>query len=206
MRFVLASGNAHKLIEFRGILAPHDVVGMAADINLPPEGADSFRENAAEKARALAGVLDERGARGQLWCLADDSGLEVEALNWQPGVLSARFAGESGSGADAANVAKLLRELRSCLGPAARRARFVCSLVAIAPDGSEYAADGRWWGSIADEPRGVGGFGYDPVFEPEGSERTVAEWSSVDKDRASHRALAARALLDRLRAAGVVRD
>jgi non-canonical purine NTP pyrophosphatase (RdgB/HAM1 family) len=86
----------------------------------------------------------------------------------------------------------------------ARRARFVCSVVAIASDMRHYAATGHWWGAIATAPRGEGGFGYDPVFVPEGSALTVAEWPQADKDRASHRALAGRALLERFRREGLL--
>ena len=108
-----------------------------------------------------------------------------------------------GPGADAANVTRLLREMAGFAGPRARRARFVCSVVAIAGDMREYAATGYWWGAIATAPRGEGGFGYDPVFVPEGSDLTVAEWPPAQKDQASHRALAGRALLERLRQEGL---
>ena len=209
MRFVLASGNAHKLIEFRGILAPHEVMPMPAGVILPEEGTESFAENARGKALALARALRAAepsddggtvaGAGERPWCIADDSGLEVEALGWAPGVISARYASVDGPGADAANVARLLRELAGLAGPLARRARFVCSLCAVAPDGTEHAVEGRWWGAIADSPRGYGGFGYDPVFVPDGSELTVAEWPATEKDKASHRARAGLALLEMLR-------
>ena len=115
--------------------------------------------------------------------LADDSGLEVEALGWAPGVTSARYAGVDGPGADRANYARLLRELAGFAGPLARRARFVCSVVAVAPDMTHYAATGHWWGAIAEAPRGEGGFGYDPVFVPEGSDLTVAEWPQEPRTR-----------------------
>jgi len=206
MRFMLATGNRHKLGEFRKILAPRDVLPMPEGIELPPEGADSFMENSRRKALGLARALAAGGpaAAGppDLFCLADDSGLEVEALGWAPGVTSARYAGVDGPGADAANVARLLREMAGFAGPLARRARFACSVVAVAPDLREYAATGHWWGAIAEAPRGEGGFGYDPVFVPEGSDLTVAEWPQADKDQASHRALAGRALLERLRREG----
>ena len=205
---MLATGNRHKLGEFRQILAPHGVLPMPKGIELPPEGADSFMENARGKVLALARALAAGGpaAAGSLdlFCLADDSGLEVEALGWAPGVTSARYAGLDGPGADAANVARLLREMAGFAGPLARRARFACSVVAVAPDLREYAATGHWWGAIAEAPRGEGGFGYDPVFVPEGSDLTVAEWSQADKDQASHRALAGRALLERLRREGLL--
>ncbi len=203
MRFVLATGNAHKLSEFRQILAPSDVLAMPEGLTLPPEGVVSFAANARGKAVALALALRKRGEADGMWCLGDDSGLEVEALGWAPGVSSARYAGVDGPGADAANVARLLREMAGFAGPHARRARFVCSLCAIAPDGRELAVEGSWWGAIVDEPRGSGGFGYDPVFLPDGSELTVAQWTAPEKDRASHRARAGRALLERLRQEGV---
>jgi XTP/dITP diphosphohydrolase len=203
VRFVLATGNRHKLHEFRGILAPHEVLAMPEGIRLPPEGVTSFADNAQGKALALARSLPAAERAGTL-CLADDSGLEVEALGWAPGVTSARYAGVDGPGADAANIARLLRELAGVDGPAARRARFVCSVVAVAPDMAHYAATGYWWGAISEAPRGEGGFGYDPVFVPEGSDLTVAEWPQEQKDQASHRALAGRALLERLAREGVL--
>jgi len=217
MRFMLATGNRHKLGEFQKILAPLEVLPMPAWVELPPEDVESFADNARGKALGLARALIAGGpaAAGpsgpaapaggrELYYLADDSGLEVEALGWAPGVTSARYAGVDGPGADAANVTRLLREMAGCAGPLARRARFVCSVVAVAPDLKEYAATGHWWGAIATAPRGEGGFGYDPVFVPEGSDLTVAEWPQADKDQASHRALAGRALLERLRREGLL--
>jgi len=217
MRFMLATGNRHKLGEFRQILAPHEVLPMPAGIALPPEGVDSFLDNARGKALGLACAL-ARGAgaadlaagsadvagRPEVLYLADDSGLEVEALGWAPGVSSARYAGVNGPGADAANVTRLLREMAGFAGPLARRARFVCAVVACVPGVADYSATGHWWGAIAQAPRGRGGFGYDPVFVPEGSELTVAEWPQADKDEASHRALAGRALLERLQREGLL--
>ena len=202
MRFVLATGNAHKLAEFRQILAPHEVLAMPAWVTLPPEGADSFAENSRGKALALARALSERGEGEGLWCLGDDSGLEVAALEWAPGVTSARYAGVDGPGADTANVTRLLRELTGCAGPLARRARFVCTICVKSPDLVQHVVSGHWWGAIAEAPRGAGGFGYDPVFMPDGSELTVAEWPAAEKDRASHRARAGVALLERLRQEG----
>jgi XTP/dITP diphosphohydrolase len=202
MRFMLATGNRHKLAEFQKILAPLEVLPMPAWVELPPEDVESFTDNARGKALGLAQALATDGR--ELFCLADDSGLEVEALGWAPGVISARYAGVDGPGADAANVTRLLREMAGYAGPLARRARFVCSVVVVAPDLREYAATGHWWGAIATAPRGEGGFGYDPVFVPEGSDLTVAEWPQADKDQASHRALAGRALLERLRREGLL--
>lgn len=244
MRFVLATGNRHKLREFSAIFAPHPVVTMPAGIVLPPEGVKSFRANAVQKARglaaalaadpaALAQVMSEVGGpppvfQDPLILLADDSGLEVEVLRWAPGVTSARFAGD-GAG-DAANVAKLLSKLEG-YSLQKRRARFVCVAAAVLipstpgdqkakrpkeagagallpamdagtidlpPSLREYVATGEWWGTITTEPRGDGGFGYDPVFLPIGSELTVAQLPQEVKDQASHRALAGKALLELL--------
>ena len=138
-----------------------------------------------------------------IWlALGDDSGLEVEALGWAPGVVSSRYAGRDGD--DRANVVKLLRELAGFAGPAPRRARFVCALVAVDAGMRESAVQGEWWGTIAVDARGDGGFGYDPVFVPEGSALTVAQWPQAQKDQASHRALAGKALLELLATEGVV--
>jgi XTP/dITP diphosphohydrolase len=214
VRFMLASGNAHKLKEFRSILRPLEVIPMPSGLELPPEGTESFAVNALGKAAALAesvirdpallaAVPGDVDRRDDILFIADDSGLEVEALGWAPGVMSARYAGVDGPGADQANVARLLRELAGFAGPAARRARFVCSAVAVAPDMTDYTATGFWWGAIDVAPRGKGGFGYDPVFIPQGSDLTVAQWPQELKDQASHRALAGRALLERLRGEGL---
>lgn len=212
-RFVLATGNRHKAEEFAAILAPCRVDVMPAGVELPPEGEASFAANALGKAEALARAVDGDPALlealglasdDEVLFLADDSGLEVEALGWAPGVTSARYAGVDGPGADAANVARLLRELAGFAGPLARRARFVCSVVAVTPGMTHYAATGHWWGAIADAPRGEGGFGYDPVFVPQGSDLTVAEWPQHAKDQASHRALAGRALVEVLRREGLL--
>jgi len=205
-RFVLASGNAHKLQELRAVLAPHVVVAMPPGVVLPPEGTESFAANARVKARALAAaaLADAATPLDDTFFFADDSGLEVEALGWAPGVTSARYAGVDGPGADVANYERLLGELAGCAGPLARRARFVCAVVAVTPRMREYEATGYWWGAIAEAPRGEGGFGYDPVFVPEGSDLTVAQWPQEQKDQASHRALAGTALLERLRQEGLL--
>lgn len=215
MRFVLATGNRHKAGEFGAILAPCPVDVMPEGVELPPEGVESFAANALAKAEALARAVEGDPALlarlgladdDEVLFLADDSGLEVEALGRAPGVTSARYAGVDGPGADRANYERLLGELRGFAGPLARRARFVCAVVAVAPDMTHYAATGHWWGSIADAPRGEGGFGYDPVFVPDGSDLTVAEWPQDAKDQASHRALAGRALVDVLRREGLLHE
>lgn len=154
-----------------------------------PETGATFEDNALAKAR-------DGFAETGLPCVADDSGLEVDALNGMPGVLSARWAGVHGD--DTANTALLLAQLRDV--PDERRgARFVsaCALVAGSID---VVVRGEWPGTIAREPRGDGGFGYDPVFIPEGSDRTAAELSPEEKDAASHRGRALRLLLPALRA------
>lgn len=206
-RFILASGNRHKLGEFAKILAPHPVVAMPAGIALPPEGTVSFAENAAGKARSLATALvaatEQHGfGLANTFCLADDSGLEVEALGWAPGVTSSRYAGREGD--DQANIVKLLAALAAHPDLAQRRARFTCSVVAVARDMREFGATGEWWGTIASVAHGDGGFGYDPVFVPEGSDLSVAQWPQAEKDQASHRALAGKALLELLSSEGVL--
>jgi XTP/dITP diphosphohydrolase len=213
-RFVLASANRHKLGEFEAILKPCRVELMPAGTSLPAEGTVSFLANAAAKARVLAERLRERAAAGDDGpvgqgepgpvAIGDDSGLEVEALRWTPGIVSARYAGISGPGADRANYERLLRELAGLEGEHARRARFTCALAAVTDDLREFAVTAHWWGAIASAPRGEGGFGYDPVFVPEGSNLSVAEWPQARKDKASHRAQAGRALLALLRRKGVL--
>jgi XTP/dITP diphosphohydrolase len=149
----------------------------------PEEGSDSYYENA--RAKALYG---RRVGPAETWMLGEDSGLEVEALGGAPGIRSARYA----PAATEANE-RLLGELRGVEGDA-RRARYVCELVLIGPDGEERRGTGVLEGRIAEEPRGTAGFGYDPVFVPAGEERTVAELGDEWKSRNSHRARAARAL------------
>jgi XTP/dITP diphosphohydrolase len=195
VRLMLATGNRHKLREFQNILAPHEVLAMPAWVELPPEGEDSFVDNARGKAVGLArAVAAQAGKAGQVdFFMADDSGLEVEALGWAPGVTSARYAGEGASDED--NYVKLLSKLEG-KGSHERRARFVCVVVAVSAEGRELVARGEWWGTITFSPHGGGGFGYDPVFLPEGSDLTVAQIPQACKDQASHRALAGSALLE----------
>jgi XTP/dITP diphosphohydrolase len=181
VRLVLASGNPHKARELAAALPGWEV--SLAGVPLPAETGQTFRENARAKAHA---------ARARdAWAAGEDSGLEVAGLDGRPGLYSARYAGEDAT--DAANVAKLLGELAAVEGEG-RRARYVCELVAVAPDGREVAARGELAGAIAGEPRGEAGFGYDPVFVPEGESRTVAELGDEWKSSHSHRARAAQAL------------
>lgn len=190
---MLCSRNPHKARELERLLPGWTIEPLDRD-DYPPETGATYYENAAAKAAFGRAV-----ASGDAWVLAEDSGLEVEALGGRPGVHSARYAPE---GAPA--IAKLLAELAGV--PEARRgARYVSELVAIAPvpDGRTLRGTGVLTGRIASEPRGSEGFGYDPIFIPDGEERTVAELGNEWKSRRSHRARAARALLEALDA---VRD
>lgn len=170
----LASTNPHKLAELRAAL-PGWELELAEGVDYPPEQGASYEENARAKARAAH--------RGDTWTIGEDSGIEVDALGGGPGIESARWSEDW--------IGDLLRALE---GVADRRARYRCVLVAIAPDGTEVSASGVLEGRIAHEPRGSEGFGYDPIFVPEGEERTVAELGDEWKSRHSHRARAARNL------------
>jgi XTP/dITP diphosphohydrolase len=190
MKLVLATRNAHKLREFETLLAPHEVVPLPAEVELPPETGTTFAANALGKARATAVAL---GATA----VADDSGIESAALGGAPGVRSARFAGEGAT--DQQNLDKLLAE-----APAGSALAYVCALAFVAPDGVEHVVEGRCTGTLAAQPRGSGGFGYDPAFIPDDPEpsspiRTMAELSPEEKDAISHRGRAARELLAWLR-------
>lgn len=177
MKAALASQNPHKLEELRAAL-PGWELSLLGEHDYPPEDGSSYGENAAGKARFGRGL-----APADAWVLGEDSGIEVAALGGRPGVASARWA-EDG-------VARLLEELD---GIADRGARYVCELVAVSPGGDEVRASGVLEGAIAGERRGSEGFGYDPVFVPEGQTRTVSELGNTWKSGNSHRARAARAL------------
>jgi XTP/dITP diphosphohydrolase len=158
-------------------------------VRLRPEGAGSYEENARAKAAAVAGAAG-------LPALADDSGLEVEALDGGPGVVSARYGGPGLS--DEERIARLLAALAAAPGRG-RRARFRCVVALAWPDGRVATAEGQCAGTIAPAPRGLGGFGYDPVFVADELGCTFAEAPAAAKDRVSHRARAVRALGERLR-------
>jgi XTP/dITP diphosphohydrolase len=177
----LCSRNRNKLRELSALLPAWGLEPLDAD-EYPPEAGDSYYENARVKARFGRSV-----GPAEAWMLGEDSGLEVEALGGAPGIRSARYAREGDEA-----IARLLGELRGVEG---RAARYVCELVLVAPDGHELRGTGTLQGRIASEPRGSEGFGYDPVFVPDGAERTVAELGNEWKSRQSHRARAARALL-----------
>jgi XTP/dITP diphosphohydrolase len=197
VKLLVASRNAKKLAELNRILAAEGVSGLTvvglADVPPFPEAPETgatFEDNALAKAR------DAVAATG-LPSIADDSGLTVDALNGMPGVLSARWAG--GHGDDAANLDLVLAQLRDV--PARRRgAEFVAAAALVTPDGAETVVRGEWRGTLTREPRGTNGFGYDPIFVPDGHEVTSAELSSAEKDALSHRGRALRQLLPNLRA------
>src|SRR5579871_1808944 len=167
MRVVLASSNAGKLRELVPLLAPLGfelVAQNSLGIDTPPETGSTFVENALLKARYAA-------SRSGMPALADDSGIEVDALSGRPGVYSARYAGEHASDQD--NLQKMLDELRS-VPEAKRTARYRCVIAFVrnGEDASPVIAEGAWEGRIGTEPKGSGGFGYDPIFVPEGFDRT----------------------------------
>ena len=184
MELVLATRNPHKLREFEGLLGPHRVLPLPDDVALPPETGDTFAENATDKARAAADAT-------RMTAIADDSGIAAAALGGRPGVRSARYAGEDASDED--NLDKLLREVPED----DRRVAYACALAYAAPDGSVHVVEGRCEGKLAAEPRGNGGFGYDPAFVPVDRDdgRTMAELTPEEKDAISHRGRAARAFL-----------
>jgi XTP/dITP diphosphohydrolase len=183
VRLVLVSENANKARELGDALPGWDVERWYGP-PLPPETGKTFRENA--RAKALHGR-----AEGDLdaWAAGEDSGLEVASLGGAPGIFSSRYAGEDAT--DEANLDKLLAALH---GVDDRRARYVCELVALGPDGREISVNGTLTGAIARAPAGSEGFGYDPVFVPDGETQTAAELGNAWKSAHSHRAKAAQAL------------
>lgn len=183
MRLVLASRNENKLRELRAALPAWDIALLDAPVE-PVEDGATFLDNARIKARH-----GRAHAPADAWVAGEDSGIEVAALRGRPGVESARWAVDG--------VAQLLLELD---GVGDRRARYVCELLALAPGGDERRATGTLAGRIADARRGDEGFGYDPIFVPDGETRTVAELGDAWKAEHSHRARAARALAEALAA------
>ncbi|HXV34992.1 MAG TPA: non-canonical purine NTP pyrophosphatase [Gaiellaceae bacterium] len=186
VRASFVSKNAHKARELAVLLPGWEIEPTRAD-ELPEEVGGTFYENA--RAKALFGREVDPADR---WAIGEDSGLEVDGLGGRPGIRSARYAGPGAT--DEENVAKLLQELAGTSG-AARRARYVSELVCLTPAGEELRGTGTLEGSIAEAPRGTEGFGYDPVFVPAGESRTVAELGDRWKAARSHRAAAARDLL-----------
>jgi XTP/dITP diphosphohydrolase len=188
VRLVLATRNEHKLRELSELMAPIELDPLPDGVHLPPEGGTTFADNALGKARAAAAATGRPA-------FADDSGIEASALGGAPGVWSARYAGDGAS--DEENLAKLLREVPE---DGDRRAAYVCALAYVEPGGREGLVHGRCEGVLAREPRGSGGFGYDPAFVPDdySDGRTMAELTPEEKDAISHRGRAARALRDEL--------
>jgi XTP/dITP diphosphohydrolase len=194
-RLVIATGNAGKLREFRALFAalPFELTSLAElGLPSPEETGTTFLANALLKVRHAARLS---GAAA----IADDSGLEVDALNGGPGIYSARYAGSGED--DAANNAKLLRALDG-LPLKRRRARYRCALVFVesATDAAPLIAEADWEGFVLDAPRGAGGFGYDPYFWLPELDKTAAELPPAEKNRLSHRGKAMRALLELLAA------
>jgi XTP/dITP diphosphohydrolase len=194
MRLVLASSNAGKLRELDALLRPfgYELVRQSElGIESPPETGDTFEANALLKARHASRLAN-------LPAIADDSGIEVDALGGRPGVYSARYAGEGAT--DQQNLEKLLVELQG-VPDEKRTARYQCviALVQSGDDPAPLIATGVWEGRIIRTPRGTGGFGYDPIFLPAGLTRTAAELSASEKNEISHRAQALRALASKLR-------
>jgi XTP/dITP diphosphohydrolase len=186
---VLSTRNPHKVREFNRILAPAGVtvVPLPDEVQLPPEDGETFAANALPKARTAAAATGRAA-------IADDSGIEADALDGRPGVRSARYAGPGAT--DAQNLAKLMAE-----APAGSGLRYVCAVAYVDPeDGAEQVFFGECRGTLAATPRGTGGFGYDPAFLPDGDYggRTMAELTDVEKDAISHRGAAIRAFLSSL--------
>ena len=184
-RLVLATRNAHKLREFGGMLPGWEVVPLPDHVKLPPETAETFTGNALAKARAAHADTGDAA-------IADDSGIAARALGGAPGVHSARYAGAEAT--DAENLERLLSELA---GETDRHVEYVCVIAHVGADGDERLFEGRCGGTATTEPRGDGGFGYDPIVVPDelADGRTMAEISQDEKDAISHRGRAARDLL-----------
>jgi XTP/dITP diphosphohydrolase len=185
---VLATRNAHKVRELATLLDGYDIAALPDDVELPPETGETFAANALPKARTAAAATGEAA-------FGDDSGIESAALGGAPGVRSARFAGPDATDAD--NLALLIERV-----PPGSALAYVCVIALVDPrTGEESLFEGRCTGTMADAPRGTGGFGYDPIFVPDDRDdgRTMAELTPDEKDAISHRGRAARALLSHLR-------
>jgi XTP/dITP diphosphohydrolase len=183
VRLLLATRNAHKLREFERLLPALGLDPLPDGIELPPEDGGTYAANALIKARAAVAATGRAA-------IADDSGIEAEALGWAPGVRTARFAGEHAT--DRENLAKLAAE-----APAGSRLRYVCVIAHVDPHGAEQTFEGTTEGTVANAQRGERGFGYDPLFVPDDGPPdglTMAELTDAEKDAISHRGRAARAL------------
>jgi XTP/dITP diphosphohydrolase len=187
---VLATRNDHKLRELREALPGIEIDPLPPEVELPPETGETFAENALGKARAA------HAATGRT-AIADDSGIAAYGLGGRPGVRSARYAGEDAT--DEENLSKLLDEVGA---QDDRRVAYVCAIALVDADGGETVFEGRCEGTLASEPRGTGGFGYDPAFVPDDTgpddARTMAELAPAEKHAISHRGRAARKLASHL--------
>lgn len=188
---IFATNNEHKVEEVKDILN-HEIeicslkeAGIDFDI---PEPFDTIRDNACEKARVIYSLTAQN-------CFAEDTGLEVEALHGEPGVKSARYAGEGRSSED--NIEKLLSKLKNNLNKSAQFKTIICLII----NGEEFTFEGICKGNILEEKRGVSGFGYDPIFIPDGSTRTFAEMTTAEKNLYSHRKKAVDGLVRFLKSA-----
>jgi XTP/dITP diphosphohydrolase len=186
-RAVVATRNEHKLRELREVLEPRlELVPLPEEVELPPEHADTFAENALDKARSA------HAATGMA-AIADDSGIAARVLDGRPGPRSARYAGPNAT--DEENLSLLLRELDD---KDDRGVAYICALAYVDADGHEHLVEGRCEGNLAERPRGTGGFGYDPAFVPVDTgpddDRTMAELEPEEKNAISHRGRAARKL------------
>lgn len=192
MKIVLATRNAGKISELREILRDIDVVGLEEFPGAPdvPETELTFTGNALLKAHAIAAYTG-------LPAVSDDSGLAVDALNGMPGIFSARWSGRHGD--DEANIDLLLGQLGD-VAPEHRAAQFVCAAAIVWPSGEEQTVEAEMPGVLLDARRGTGGFGYDPLFVPDGETRTTAEMTADEKNAISHRGKAFRALAELIRA------
>lgn len=193
IRVALATGNLGKVREIASILGDAcELVPPPAGWTPPPEDAPDYRGNAMLKARALCAVMN-------MPVLADDSGIEVDLLGGAPGPRSARFAGERAT--DEENLQKLIETIDGT-PESERGARYRCVAVLVTPSGIEASAEDVCEGMLVSAPRGTGGFGYDPIFVPNGGHRTAAELTPEEKDAISHRGKAFRALIPALKALG----
>jgi XTP/dITP diphosphohydrolase len=193
-KLVLATHNGGKIKEFERLLAEFasdvQVLGLRDFPDMPdiPETGKTFIENSLLKARGICEFT-------KLPTLADDSGLCIDYLNGDPGIYSARWSGVHGD--DAANIAKVLFQLEG-VQPAERSAHFVCEVALVFPSGHELIESGKLSGFITLSPRGTAGFGYDPIFQPIGSDLTLGELAHGEKDKISHRGIAMRAMAPRI--------
>jgi XTP/dITP diphosphohydrolase len=192
---IFATGNRHKLRELRALLPGVELEPLPEGLTLPPEDGESFAAIALEKARAVHRATGEA-------VVADDSGIGASGLGGRPGIHSARYGGEGAS--DEENLEKLLREVAAA--GVDRRAAYTCALALVEEDGTEQLFEAHWEGTLIEEPRGEGGFGYDPAFVPDDTgpddRRTASELSDAEKNEFSHRGRAARMLAAHLASAG----